>query len=333
MQISSTNIAQYPTLAAMSKYHCLPKFYLVKVLKRGSVAVAKAARSATRQQGGCVLPNPSEIAGLVDELKHITGVFGEHMAPFVLAVDGFVFRLPAPPQRFAKMLAPDFYVGHYGCWGLMVLVICDLRGRIVHVTKPYAAGEQHIAQHVGLFAWLKNVETQTGTRVGILTDGLYTLNHTSGKKKTAHKGETVSHLFTLSYRGLQRLKQLLEFKDWHDKAIQAVHTTASASLLRVPVENVNRFFRAFGITRSGVTFRAKFWKFLMHKGHSHYIPMPLDIVTSLAWLINLRMRLTRRTRVRPAGCRSARLRSATCPTTSSRATRSLPRRSPATAAP
>ena len=65
----------------MSKYHCLPKFYLVKVLKRGSVAVAKAARSATRRQGGCVLPNPREIAGLVDELKHITRVFGEHMAP------------------------------------------------------------------------------------------------------------------------------------------------------------------------------------------------------------------------------------------------------------
>ena len=260
----------------------------------------RAARALSQADGGCTMhinratadeehAAAKKLADMAETYKGWTK-YGLH--GYVMALDGLVFRIPAPPAHLRERYTSEFYNTHYGCWGLTILVLCDLRGRIVHITRPVAVQEQSISNRMGLRKLLQWVKVQTTTKLGVLTDGLYTLSPI-----TLPKNEQVPHMFTLAHAGLELLHKLHDtMPEYRDDAKQALWTAAAVSQLRVVVENVNAQLRGYQVLGSGRIFRGKFWKWARKsgyvKGHrqkTYYMPLPEHIVAAVSWLVSLRM--------------------------------------------
>lgn len=256
----------------------------MKIVRRGTAALGRASRELDRSDGACFTPQYAELAARLDNNRQIAH-YG--LEKYVLVVDGVVFRLPAPPAEQQEELKAHFYNGHYGCWGLTILVICDLRGRIINISSPYAHGEQAIAKKSRIRDILLETLKTTGAEIGILSDGLYTFNP-AGTPPEEH----ILHQFTLSNRGIGLLHQLRELAPATASDVdQALYTTAAVSQMRVVVENVIALLRDYKVFGGGVTFRGKFWKRQATRRTpdiQSYMPEPQDVARMVAWLVNFR---------------------------------------------
>ena len=259
----------YPYLWHLAWQVGEPERYLQKVLRRVSVALSNAASDPALdllKDGAPKWPTRAELA----DIRHLQrNMYNPGLEGHDFVIDGMFVRVPVPAQRNDKEdLRPRLWSRKKGAFGVDCLRICTLQGLIVYLTGPSECGEQATLRDSEVRQWLRDHEA------GILSDALFTFNYVNDT------GPRIKHGFTVGPKTLKRLKDTMAggAAGWAKKlALQSLHSTRSASQMRIVVEN------RIGRTRHWAILDSRFRQY----GHDGVYSLRLeDVELGIEFLIN-----------------------------------------------
>jgi len=153
-------------------------------------------------------------------------------------------EVPAPPKHLQQSLRA-MYNGKHRVWATMVLVIVDLRGRLLFVSDPYTKTESQVLNDLNIKKMINDAD------VGVIGDALYCFNRVSDKRV-----DDIDSYWTIGPTTLHRVGNLLHVDDnsmvpqaVHDEMRRVINSTKLASQIRIVVENTIRRLRCWRILK------------------------------------------------------------------------------------
>ena len=256
--------------------------YVVKVMKRGTCALARAADELRQDVGGLAQPTAAQLGAWAAKVKVVAG---HGLTSATVCIDGVCLRTRAPPARRHAELKSTHFNGHYNCWGQTMLTMTGLDGMPMHVFGPTPASESNMVNVLNVRDLLLKAN------VPVVTDSLYAFNTLQTEKSGA---KAVQHLFTIGPKTMHKLKfiafdEKLDFSAEERRvAKQMLFTTRYLGQWRAVNENFNARLRRFSILQS--PYRGQL--FSEKEKHSTYVVQPADIMKCIVFVVKFRMIVT-----------------------------------------
>lgn len=265
-----------PTYRQLALTFDLPVFYFRKIIVRVVAALVRCATEFPASKGGFDMPQSEEdMIALMKELEIMTQ---PGLEEFFLCLDGMHMPVPAPPQDLHAALKAGLWNGKHKCWAMMVLIVCDLRGRLKFVSAPTTLQEASVLKTCGLKDVLRKIDA------GVISDAGFCLNTAAD---VADKQKSIKHAWSYGPLTHSRCKEVLADDEssaqLRQYARQSAISAKLASSMRIVVENAIARIRLWRSV-NGV-FRGHSWQ-NERKATSLNIG---EVLTGVSFLVNRQM--------------------------------------------